>query len=122
MIMENMMSIPMIMLCVACLAFTIWASSKWGINIGVLALMFSFLIGYWGLDLTIKDIYSGWPANITVMYTTISGMFFCTKKTGAMELLGKKLIYACRKFPWAITIAFALSADSSELRVQMFSL
>ena len=102
------MSVPMVILCVAAIAITIWASTKFGINIGILAMFFAFTIGYFGLGLSAKTIYSQWPANITVMYMSISGMFFAARKTGALDLLGRKMIYACRKVPGMIVLAFAL--------------
>lgn len=106
--MEGMMSVPMVILCICAIAFTIWGSTKWGVNIGIFAICFAFILGYWGMGLSAKTIYTQWPANITVMYMGISGMFFGARKTGAMDLLGKKMIYACRNVPWMICLAFSL--------------
>lgn len=104
----TMMSIPMLLICIAAFAVIIWASTKFKINIGILALFFAFLIGYWGMGLSLSTIYKQWPANITIMYMGIAGMFYPVRKTGALDLLGRKLIYKSRNVPWMICLSFAV--------------
>jgi len=99
-----MVAISFVVAVIACIAL----AKKTGINIGIPAILFAYIIGYWGLGMTLKEVYSSWNINLMMAYIAVCGMFYFARENGAMQLIGKKLLYATRKAPWSISIMFFL--------------
>lgn len=83
-------------------------ANKTGINIGIPAMICAYAIGCIGLGMKVKEVYSLWNLNLQMSYIGVVGMFYFAKKSGAMENVGKKLLYSVRKTPWLLCPMFFL--------------
>ena len=101
----------MVWLCVIAIVISIFLGWKFNRNTGVFAMVFAFLIGYFGLGMGVNAVIGYFPVAI-VFYLIIVSLFFnYATNNGTMEVLGKKMLYAlggnARLVPWA---AFIISA------------
>ena len=80
------------------------------LNIGLIALIFAFFLGVFGLGMKIDEIINLWPVRIMFFLIAINLLFSHAIKTGMLDLLSQKMIYAfggnVKLFPF---IAFLIS-------------
>jgi len=69
------------------------------INIGLFAIVFSYLIGCFGLGLKASDVIALWPIKIFFIIFAVTLFYNFSLANGALEKLSGHLIYKCRNFP-----------------------
>ena len=102
------MSTGLFVICIAAIVISIVLAFKTGINLGFPSLVFAFVIGYFFLGQTPSQVYSHISLSLLRSFTLVCGMFYFVRKNGAIEGVGRRLLYACRKIPWAINLVFYL--------------
>lgn len=99
-------------LCILAIIISIIVGWKWKFNTGIIALAFAFLIGFFGLGLSINEIISFWPTTIVFYLLAISLFFNYPTNNGTMDVLGKKLLYAlggnAKLVPFVIMVVCAI--------------
>lgn len=80
------------------------------INIGLFAIVFAYLIGCYGLDLTASQVVSFWPIKIFFIIFAVTLFYNVAMVNGTLEKLANHLLYACRNFPLLLPLAIFASA------------
>ena len=80
------------------------------INIGLFAIVFAYLIGCFGLDLTASQIISFWPIKIFFIIFSVTLFYNVAMANGALEKLASHLLYACRHFPMLLPLAIFIAS------------
>lgn len=83
---------------------------KTKINIGLFAIVFAYLIGSFGLDLTASQVVNFWPIKIFLIIFAVTLFYNVAMVNGALEKLASHLLYACRNFPILLPLAIFASA------------
>ena len=83
---------------------------KTKINIGLFAIVFAYLIGSFGLDLTASQVVNFWPIKIFFIIFAVTLFYNVAMVNGALEKLASHLLYACRNFPILLPLAIFASA------------
>ncbi|SUA59080.1 Dicarboxylate carrier protein MatC N-terminus [Oligella ureolytica] len=83
---------------------------KTKINIGLFAIVFAYLIGSFGLDLTASQVVNFWPIKIFFIIFAVTLFYNVAMVNGALEKLASHLLYACRNFPIFLPLAIFASA------------
>lgn len=83
---------------------------KTKINIGLFAIVFAYLIGSFGLDLTASQAVNFWPIKIFFIIFAVTLFYNVAMVNGALEKLASHLLYACRNFPILLPLAIFASA------------
>lgn len=74
------------------------------INVGLLAIVFSYVIGAFFMGLKTKDIILMWPTNLFWMILTITFFYGFAMSNGTLSLIARKTVFASRKYPYLIPI------------------
>ena len=69
------------------------------INIGLFAIVFSYLIGCFGMGLSAYEIIELWPLKIFFVIFAVTLFYNVPLANGALEKISSHLIYKCRHFP-----------------------
>ena len=72
---------------------------KTKINIGFFAIVFSYLIGCFGMGLKASQVIALWPIKIFFIILAVTLFYNFSLANGALEKLSGHLIYKCRNFP-----------------------
>src|SRR5690625_4043654 len=83
---------------------------KTKINIGLFAIIFAYLIGAYGLDMSAAQVVDSWPIRIFFIIFAVTLFYNVAMVNGALEKLASHLLYACRNFPILLPLAIFLSA------------
>lgn len=75
------------------------------INGGILAIIFSFLFGYFGLDMGITQTIALWPINLFITIILITYYFGFAINNGTMEGIVKRTMWITRRVPPLMPIA-----------------
>lgn len=75
------------------------------INIGLFAIVFSYLIGCFGMGLKASEVIELWPIKIFFIIFAVTLFYNFSLANGALEKLSNQLIYKCRKFPSLLPLA-----------------
>lgn len=72
------------------------------INVGLFGILFAYLIGGFGLNMSVKAITGTW--SLTLFFTIFAITFFYgfAISNGTLQLIAKKAVYASRKVPFLI--------------------
>ncbi|MDD3654400.1 MAG: SLC13 family permease [Desulfotomaculaceae bacterium] len=73
-------------------------------NIGLLAIVFSYLIGAFLLDLKVKDIISMWPLSLFWMILTITFFYGFAMSNGTLSLVARKTVFATKKYAYLLPV------------------
>ncbi len=93
-----------LLLCLIAVFVSIFLNWKFNINIGVPAIVFAWIIGYWFVDLKIKDIVAGFPTSVVFQMIAITMMFSFPNQNGTLQKVADHFIYAFRKQTWALPL------------------
>ena len=74
------------------------------INVGLLAIVFSYIIGAFFMGLKTKDIILMWPTNLFWMILTITFFYGFAMSNGTLSVIARKTVFASRKYPYLIPI------------------
>lgn len=75
------------------------------INIGLFAIVFSYLIGCFGMELKASEVIALWPIKIFFIIFAVTLFYNFSLANGALEKLSNHLIYKCRNFPALLPLA-----------------
>lgn len=64
------------------------------VNIGLVSIVFAFMIGYFMVDLSSAEIVDGWPLNLFFMLIGMTLLFGITRVNGTLGLLARKAMGA----------------------------
>jgi len=96
------------------IAVAVFLGFKFNHNVGLWCFIFAYLIGCFGLNLKPSALVKFWPLTFTFIIMSVSVFYGYASNNGALVLLAKKILYACRNatfiLPWVIFfISFFLS-------------
>ena len=100
------MSNPAIITCLIGIIVAIILNYKFDINIGVGGIFFTFIVGCFVMQMSIRDVVLLWPVSVTFQIMSISLFFGFALCNGTMQVFANQLLYKVRNNPWMI--AFAL--------------
>ncbi|WP_201537963.1 SLC13 family permease [Psychrobacter immobilis] len=80
------------------------------INIGLFAIVFSYLIGCFGMELSAYEVIELWPLKIFFVIFAVTLFYNFPLANGALEKLCSHLIYKCRRFPAFLPLAIFFAA------------
>ncbi|MGP9689764.1 SLC13 family permease [Psychrobacter sp. AOP22-C1-C5] len=80
------------------------------INIGLFAIVFSYLIGCFGMGLSASEVIKLWPLKIFFVIFAVTLFYNFPLANGALEKLCSHLIYKCRHFPAFLPLAIFFTA------------
>lgn len=99
-----------LLLCLAAIVISIAICFKTGINLGLIAMTFAFLIGCLFMGEKAATVFGFWPDSL-IFFLLASAMFYgFARENGTLTLLGSKLLYQFRKSVEALPFVFALIA------------
>lgn len=94
-----------VLLCLFGVALAIFLNYKWNLNMGISALVFSFIIGVLFLGMRVKEVIALFPTSVFFQVMSLSLFFGYGVINGTMDAIAKKLLYATRKKPYMIVFA-----------------
>lgn len=100
----------MTLLIIIAILLSIAIGYKTKINIGFFAIVFAYLIGSFGLDLSASKVIGFWPIKIFFIIFAVTLFYNVAMVNGALEKLANHLLYACRNFPMMLPLAIFASA------------
>ncbi|WBW50062.1 SLC13 family permease [Peptoniphilus equinus] len=101
---------------------TIFIGYKYRYNVGIIAILFAYLFGAFGLDLSPQDILGLWPMKIFFVIFAVSLFYNFAVVNGTMDRLAGHLLYRFRHFPNAIyLIIYAVSVILSAMGAGFFT-
>lgn len=100
----------MTLLIIIAILLSIAIGYKTKINIGFFAIVFAYLIGSFGLDLSASQVIGFWPIKIFFIIFAVTLFYNVAMVNGALEKLANHLLYACRHFPMMLPLAIFASA------------
>lgn len=80
------------------------------INIGLFAIVFSYLIGCFGMELSASEVIELWPLKIFFVIFAVTLFYNFPLANGALEKLCSHLIYKYRRFPAFLPLAIFFAA------------
>ena len=83
---------------------------KTGFNTGLLAIVFVFLIGCFGMGMSTKAVIAEWPVSTMFVIMSVSLFYNFALVNGTLEKIARYLLYACRKFPGLLPFALYLAS------------
>lgn len=99
-----------LLLCLAAIVIAIAICFKTGINLGLIAMTFAFIIGCLFMGEKAATIFGFWPDSL-IFFLLASAMFYgFARENGTLTLLGTKLLYKFRKSIGALPFVFAFIA------------
>lgn len=99
-----------LLLCLAAIVISIAICFKTGINMGLIAMTFAFLIGCLFMGEKAASIFGFWPDSL-IFFLLASAMFYgFARENGTLTLFGTKLLYKFRKSIEALPFVFAFIA------------
>ncbi|MFE4197043.1 SLC13 family permease [Paenarthrobacter sp. NPDC056912] len=91
-------------------------ATKWPLNIGVMALVASFGVGYFMLGMTDKEILADFPANIVITIIGVTYFFSMAQRNGTVDIIVQTCVRLVRGktllLPW---VFFLLAASLTAL-------
>lgn len=97
-------------LIIASIAVAVAIGYKTGFNTGLLAIVFAYLIGCFGLGMTTKAVIAEWPVSTMFVIFSVSLFYNFALVNGTLEKIARYLLYACRKFPGLLPFALYLAS------------
>lgn len=109
------MNTTIILLAFIAVVISVAWGTKFKTNVGVVALVFAFLLGTFGMGMSPAEIYAFWPARTTVQLIVVTAFFGFAVESGTIQYIAKVVLYWVRNVPWLIPVVylglnFALSA------------
>ena len=99
-----------LVLCLAAIIVAIAICFKTGINLGLIAMTFAFIIGCLLMGSSASSIFGYWPDSL-IFFLLASSMFYgFARENGTLTLFGSKLLYKFRRSVEAVPFVFALIA------------
>ena len=90
-----------------CLAFVIFCGAKFKKNCGVVAVLFAYVLGIFGVGMTAKEIYvGGWPSNVVFTVLGIGLLFGIANVNGTTEKMAKNIVHYARGSRKLLPIVF----------------
>ena len=90
------------------IAISIFVSWKLNTNLGVLTLVFAYIIGCLLLELKVKDVVNMTPINIVFQLVAITMFFAFATQNGTLTMIAGNLLYKVRNHTWFLPFALFL--------------
>ncbi|HEH5155882.1 TPA: SLC13 family permease [Campylobacter coli] len=101
----------MILLIISCILLAIVLGYITKINVGLFAMVFSYIIGAFFMDLEVKKIIAFWPISIFFVIFAVSLFYNFAVVNGTLEKLSGHLMYRFANYPYLLPfVIFAISA------------
>lgn len=97
-------------LIVAAIAVSIAIGYKTKINTGLLAMIFAYLIGCFGMGMKAKEVIVTWPVSTMFVIFSVSLFYSFAMVNGTLEKTARYLLYACRRHPGMLPFALYLAS------------
>lgn len=101
-----MSNIAILWTCLISIVIAIFVSNKWDVNLGIISMVFAFLIGSLAQGSTVAEILGYWPDNIAFFLMAASLFYGFARQNGALTVFSKKILWVFRKninlIPWVI--------------------
>lgn len=91
------------------LVLTLWLSTKFKINAGILALVVAWIVGCGMGGLSTATLIGYWPSSVMFIAITTALFFGVARENGTLQLFASKIMYACRKTAWFVPIALYIT-------------
>lgn len=89
------------------LAFVIFCGAKFKKNCGIVAVLFAYAIGIFGIGMKAKDIYvGGWPSNVIFTTLGVCLLFGVANVNGTTEKMAKNIVHYARGSRRMLPIVF----------------
>ena len=99
-----------VFICMAAIISVILLGCFTKTNIGLWAIVASYILGVFVIGIKPRDIVTLWPIKIFMMLFSVTFFYGYSVLNGSLEKLSLKIVYASRKKPWFIAIAlFAIA-------------
>lgn len=74
------------------------------LNMGLLAILFSYIIGAFFLNMPTKEVLQLWPISLFLMLFSVTLFYSFAALNGTLEAVAKNVVYKARKAPWSMPI------------------
>jgi len=101
----------MSLIVVAAIAVAIALGYATGINIGLFAIAFAYLIGSFAMGLSPSEVIALWPLKIFFIIFSVCLFYGFATVNGTLEKLAEHLIHRCRKAPYLLPYAVFFAAS-----------
>lgn len=102
------------LLIVSSIAISVAIGYKTKFNTGFFAIIFSYLIGCFAMNMSTKEVIGGWPISTMFVIFSVSLFYNFALVNGTLEKTARNMLYACRKrpglLPFALYFASAIIA------------
>ena len=93
------MNTTIILLAFIAVVISVAWGTKFKTNVGVVALVFAFLLGTFGMGMSPAEIYAFWPARTTVQLIVVTAFFGFAVESGTIQYIAKVVLYWVRNVP-----------------------
>jgi len=90
------------------IALSIAVSAKFKMNLGVIGMLFAFIIGVFFLKMKVNSIIVLWPTKVVFQLMVITMFFSYAVKNGTLQMVAMNLLYKFRNVTWFIPFAMFL--------------
>lgn len=97
-----------LILCLVMIILAVVLGQRTKTNIGLWALVASYIFGTFILKIKPSDLISKWPTDIFVLIFSVTLFYSFAINNGTLEKFAQTAVYKVRKIPWAIPIMLFL--------------
>jgi len=94
-----MSPVALLILVIVCIAISVIVGNKLNINIGILAMVFAYIIGTFIMKTSTRDLIGYWPTSTMFTVLSLCLFFGYINETGASEKLAWMMLYKTRNHP-----------------------
>lgn len=92
----------LIIVCLVAIALAIFIGWKFKINIGLIAMVFAWIVGAMVMKIRVNDLVKSWPTNIIFFIITVSLFFNFALQNGTLDVISNRLLRMVRGKAWAV--------------------
>ena len=108
------------------LIVSLWASQKFNVNAGLIAMAVAWIVGCWLGKITPTALINYWPTSVMFIAITTTLFFGYARENGTLTLFAEKVMYLTRNIKWFPPIAlylisfFIACAGAGAMATQIF--
>lgn len=96
------------LLIAAAIAVAIGLGYKLRVNVGLVAIVFAYLIGCFVMGMTPRDVIDGWPTSLFFVIFAVGLFYNFAAVNGTLDRLSEWMLYRFRNFPSALYLVLYL--------------
>lgn len=100
------MNTTIILLAFIAVVISVVVGTKFKVNIGIVALVFAFLLGTFGLGMKVTDIYAFWPTKTTIQLIIVTVFFGFAVESQTINYIARIVLYWVRNVPWMMAVVY----------------